>query len=114
MRRGGKAIPVHVGDPIEERDTIETGPDGSIGITFQDGTTFAAGPSTNLIIENFRFDTRTVKGSLLAKMKRGSLAVEAGEITKTSPDAMKITTPGAILGVRGTRFLVSVHSDKKK
>ena len=109
--RGGASIPARVGDAVEEKDSIETGADGSVGITFQDGTTFAAGPRSSVSLPSYSFDSRNVKGNLLARMKRGTLVVQSGEITKGSPDAMKIETPGAILGVRGTRFLVSVPGD---
>jgi len=34
--------------------------------------------------------------------------VISGRIAKQSPDAMTVRTPSAILGVRGTEFLVKV------
>jgi hypothetical protein len=112
--RAGEAVPARVGDAVLEKDSIETGPDGSIGITFQDGTTFAAGPRSLVSLESYHFDSQNVKGNLLARMKRGTLAVQSGDITKGSPEAMKIATPGAILGVRGTRLLVSVGDAGKQ
>jgi hypothetical protein len=39
-------------------------------------------------------------------LKRGTLAVVSGKLAKQSPDAMKVRTPAAVLGVRGTEFLV--------
>lgn len=106
--RAGASIPARVGEAVEEKDSIATGAGGALGITFTDGTTFAAGPNSSVSLDTYRFDSRSVKGSLLARMRRGTLAVQSGEITKSAPDAMRIQTPGAILGVRGTRFLVSV------
>jgi hypothetical protein len=41
-------------------------------------------------------------------MQHGTLAVISGRIASHSPDAMKVRTPTAILGVRGTKFLVQV------
>ena len=43
-----------------------------------------------------------------ASLKKGSLSVISGRIAKQSPDAMTLRTPSAILGVRGTEFVVSV------
>jgi len=48
---------------------------------------------------------------MLADMRRGTLAVVSGDIARSSPGAMKIKTPTAILGVRGTTFAVQVYSE---
>jgi hypothetical protein len=37
------------------------------------------------------------------------LSVVSGDIARSSPGAMKIQTPTAILGVRGTTFAVQVQ-----
>jgi hypothetical protein len=36
----GAVVEVKVGDPVHQHDTIETGADGAVGITFKDGTAF--------------------------------------------------------------------------
>jgi hypothetical protein len=41
-------------------------------------------------------------------LRSGTLAVVSGRIAKQSPSAMKLQTPSAVLGVRGTEFVVSV------
>jgi hypothetical protein len=45
---------------------------------------------------------------MLAKLQKGTLSVVSGDIARSSPGKMKIETPTAILGVRGTTFVVSV------
>ena len=42
-------------------------------------------------------------------LNRGTLAVISGRIAKQSPEAMTVRTPTAILGVRGTEFVVKVE-----
>ena len=110
--RNDTRLAAKVGDSLFEHDSIETAGDGRIGITFADQTLFSAGPDTLFSLDRIRFDSSTVKGSLLAKMKRGTLAVKAGEVTKSGPEAMRIETPSAVLGVRGTRFVVRVADDR--
>ncbi len=44
IQRGSARQAVKVGDPVFEKDTIDTGADGSIGITFIDNTVMSAGP----------------------------------------------------------------------
>jgi len=111
IQRSGQRLPANIGDPLFEKDVIETGPDGGIGITFIDNTVFSTGPNSQLALDEFQFDSNNFRGSLLADMRQGSLAVVAGDITRSSPGAMKIKTPTAVIGVRGTTFAVQVYGD---
>ena len=108
IERDGKRLPAPVGAVILARDTVKTGPDGSVGITFQDNSLLSAGPNSELVIERFVFDSTTHKGEFDTSLKKGTLAVVSGKIVKQSPDAMRVKTPAAIMGVRGTEFVVKV------
>jgi hypothetical protein len=110
--RSGERLPAHVGDMVFAADTIETGPDGAIGITFIDNTVFSSGPNTRVALDEFQFDSTNFRGSMLADMRQGTLAVVSGDIARSSPGAMKIKTPTAVLGVRGTTFAVQVYGDR--
>ncbi len=109
--RLGERLPAGIGDSLFEKDVVETGPDGAIGITFVDNTVFSTGPNSQLALDEFRFDSNNFRGSMLADMRQGTLAVVSGDITRGSPGAMKIKTPTAVLGVRGTTFAVQVYGD---
>ena len=54
--RSDRRLPVKVGDPLFEKDIIETGPDGGIGITFVDNTVFSTGPNSQLALDEFQFE----------------------------------------------------------
>jgi hypothetical protein len=108
--RGEARLPAKIGDPVYESDVIETGaPGSSIGITFIDNTVFSTGPETQIALSQFRFDSNNFKGEMLADVKKGSLSIVSGDITRSTPGAMKIKTPTAILGVSGTTFAVKVY-----
>ena len=108
--RGDARLPAKAGDPVYESDMIETGAPGStIGLTFIDNTVFSTGPETQVALSQFRFDSSNFKGEMLADVKKGSLSVVSGDITRATPGAMKIKTPTAILGVSGTTFAVKVY-----
>jgi hypothetical protein len=94
------------GDTLFEKDTIATAAGGSVGITFNDNSVMSAGPNTEIALEEFRFDSSDFTGSMLTDMRKGTLSVVSGDIARTSPDAMKVKTSSAILGVRGTRFVI--------
>ena len=102
--RGDERVRVLSGLPVLAKDVIETGSNGTIGVTFSDNTVFSAGPNSRIVMEQFSFDSKSFKGSLLARMDRGTLSVVSGDIARHSKDAMKIKTPSVVLGVRGTTF----------
>jgi hypothetical protein len=108
VERGGKTLPVAAGMQLRQADTIVTGADGAVGITFLDNSLFSAGPNSVLVINKYRFDTTTHAGELDASLNKGSLAVVSGKMVKQSPESMRIRTPSSIMGVRGTEFVVKV------
>jgi hypothetical protein len=108
IERNGKTLPAAVGASVDVEDTVKTGADGSVGITFHDNSLLSAGPNSELVIERFVFDSTTHQGEFDTRLKRGTLAVVSGKIVKQSPEAMRIKTPAAIMGVRGTEFIVKV------
>ena len=64
---------------------------------------------SQVALEQFHFDSSNFKGDMLADMRKGTLTVVSGDITHATPGAMKIKTPTAVLGVRGTTFAVKVY-----
>jgi hypothetical protein len=110
IQREAERLPATVGTRVRVSDTVTTGSDGSVGITFTDNTLLSAGPNSVLILERYAFDSTTHDGKFDARLNRGSLAVVSGKIAKQSPDAMVVKTPSSLLGVRGTEFLVKIES----
>lgn len=106
--RNGQSLPGRVGLVLEADDVLRTGADGSVGITMRDNSLLSAGPNSILSLERFEFDPTTSEGRFEARLRRGTLAVVSGRIAKKSPQAMTVRTPSAVLGVRGTEFVVSV------
>ena len=109
IQRGEERLPAEVGTRVQVSDTVVTGKDGSVGITFSDNTLLSAGPDSVLVLERYAFNSTTHEGKFDARLNRGSLAVVSGKIAKQSPDAMVVKTPSSMLGVRGTEFLVKVE-----
>jgi hypothetical protein len=107
--RNGTRNAAKIGDPVYEKDTIETGADGSIGITFIDNTVMSSGPNSQIVLEDYKFNSSNFTGSMLTDMNRGTISMVSGDIARSTPGAMKVKTPTAILGVRGTRFVIEVN-----
>lgn len=108
LEREGKQLPVQVGMPVRQADTVRTGADGTVGVTFTDNSLLSVGPNSVLAIERYAFDTTTHAGQFDASLKKGTLAVVSGKMVKQSPGAMRVRTPSSIMGVRGTDFVVKV------
>ena len=108
VEREGKKLPALPGMQLRQSDTVVSGADGAVGITFLDNSLFSAGPGSVLVINRYRFDTTTHAGEFDASLNKGSLAVVSGKMVKQSPESMRIRTPSSIMGVRGTEFVVKV------
>jgi hypothetical protein len=91
---------------VREGDLLVTGADGGLGLTLADDSRLSIGPDTTLSIERFAFNATTHEGAHEVSLRRGTLAAVSGKLARHSPDAMKVRTPSAILGVRGTYFVV--------
>lgn len=113
VERGGARLPAQVGMAVRQSDVLITGADGSAGVTFSDNSMLSTGPNSVLVVDHYTFDSTTHAGKFDASLKRGTLAVVSGKIVKQSPGAMRVRTPAAIMGVRGTDFMVQVDEPAK-
>ena len=93
--------------PIEQYDTVKTG-NGKVGILFVDDTRVDVTQHSKLIIDEFVYDPNTKKGKLNLSAKLGTIRYASGQIAKTSRQDIKITTPTATIGVRGTDFSMTI------
>jgi hypothetical protein len=109
IERDGRTLPAAVGTRLQSADVVKTGADSSVGITMDDDTLLSAGAGSVLSLDRYAFEPTTGQGRFDASLNRGTLAVISGRIAKASPDAMTVRTPTAILGVRGTEFVVSAE-----
>lgn len=106
VERAGQRLGVPVGTQIFASDRIQTGADGSVGITLRDNTLLSAGPNSTVDLNKFAFNSTTHAGTIDASVKRGTLSVVSGKIAKATPDAVNFSAPGMTLGVRGTSFII--------
>jgi hypothetical protein len=106
--RDGKRVELKPGDELYEKDVIDTGSDGTIGLTFTDNSVLSLGPNSEVALSEYRFDSGNFNGTMTTDIRKGTMTMVSGDIARSSPDAMKVRTPTAILGVRGTSFAVDV------
>src|SRR5258706_3029485 len=114
LERDGARRPAAAGDRVLQADVVTTGKDGAVGITFLDNSMMSLGPDSALALDRFRFDSTTHDGVFESSLRRGTLAVKSGYIVQQGPpgEAMRVRTPAAILGVRGTEFVVRAEASR--
>jgi hypothetical protein len=110
VERAGKSMTTAAGMKLLASDTVKTGPDGSVGITLTDNTLLSAGPGSTLTLSQYAFNSTTHEGQFDTTVRRGTLSMVSGKLAKQSPKAVRVITPSAIIGVRGTEFFVKVES----
>jgi hypothetical protein len=106
--RGTTVLPATVGQRVFEADKVRTGSDGRLGITLKDDTRFSLGPNSEVHLSRFAYAPSEGRIGLALNVVRGIAAYVSGRIAKLSPDAVKLETPGAIVGVRGTTLAFGV------
>jgi hypothetical protein len=95
--------PLEVDTPIYLGDVMETGPNASVGLIFIDNTTFSLGEEARMVIDDLIYDPDTGVGSMGISVLQGVFVFVTGEIAASGPNAMVVTTPVSVIGIRGTK-----------
>lgn len=106
-RQAGEKLTSEKGSTIVSYDTVRTG-QGKTAIEFVDETRVDVTQNSKLVIDEFVYDPNTSKGKLALKASFGTIRYASGQIAKNSRQDIKITTPTATIGVRGTDFTMTV------
>ncbi|MBR0829091.1 FecR domain-containing protein [Bradyrhizobium manausense] len=101
--RNGVSIILNNGDNVEKGDVVSTGSDATLGITFIDGTVFGLSANARMVLNEMVYDPNGSNNSSLLSLVAGTITFVAGETAKHGD--MKIDTPVATMGIRGTAVL---------
>ncbi|MBR1166201.1 FecR domain-containing protein [Bradyrhizobium liaoningense] len=104
--RDKNSFPLRVRDDIYLNDVVQTSSNSALGITFNDATTFNLSASAKITIDNYVYEDGGKQNSAIFDVGKGTVAFVAAAVAKTGD--MKITTPTATLGIRGTTGVVDV------
>lgn len=107
IERNNDSIPVDNGVGVEMLDTAVTA-NSSMRIDFIDDTRVDITEHSRLVIDDFVYDPNTGTGSLGLKASLGTVRYASGQIAKNSRQRVRIRTPSATIGVRGTDFVMTV------
>jgi hypothetical protein len=105
----GQVAQTKVGDVVYLGDVVQTGADGKVGINFTDGTSFNLSSNARMALSEFVYDPNGKSNSTLFNLTQGTFTFVAGNIAKTGD--MKIDTPVATMGIRGTTPRIEISDD---
>jgi FecR protein len=109
VTRNHVATPLKLKDDIFLNDVVQTAAASKLGVTFNDATTFSLSASSSITIDNYVYEDGGKDNAGIFDIGRGTVAFVAAAIAKTGD--MKITTPTATMGIRGTTGVVEVPED---
>ena len=107
VMRNGVAVTLHVGDAVFKSDVVQTGSQSMAGIGFPDGTALNLVANTRMALSEYSYDPNGTSNSALFSLVEGTFQFIAGKVAHTGD--MKIATPIATMGIRGTTGFVEQH-----
>jgi FecR protein len=99
-------VALKIADAIYVKDTLQTEVNSSLGISFDDETTFSLSANTRIVIDAFVYQQGGSGNNALFNAASGTAAFVASLVAKSGD--MKVATPAATLGIRGTTGIVEV------
>lgn len=109
ITRHDKTFPAVSGGTLEVSDRIVTAPAAQAAIVFRDGTLLTLGSGADIRVRDYVFEPKSDKFAFSLYLAKGSAIYESGKIGKLAPQSVKVETPKATVGVRGTRFLIEAN-----
>ena len=107
IERDNESIEGGDGVEVQMQDTAVTA-NGRMRIDFKDETRVDLTEHARLLIDEFVYDPANDVGSLSIKATLGGVRYASGQIAKRYQQNVKIKTPSATIGVRGTDFVMVV------
>ena len=84
-------------------ETVATGETARLEVTFTDNTRLTLGEKAKLTLDNYVYDSATGRGTIKFGLL-GAFRFVSGQVSKLASAEVSVTTPVAIVGIRGTEF----------
>lgn len=107
--RAGTTSSAAAGDKLFISDQLKSAAGASAGVVFKDGTLLTVGPATNIKLRDYLYEPKEAKYAFSLYLDKGSAIYSSGQIGKLAPEAVRVDSPTASVGVRGTRFIITAE-----
>ncbi len=110
LRRGSEVSAAVQGSAVESGDIILTGAAGRAQIRFSDGGLVALYPDSQFTVTRYADTGNPAEENFAVNLLRGGMRAVTGLIGKRNPQNYKVTTPTAVVGIRGSAFLIAFNA----
>jgi hypothetical protein len=101
--RGGATRALGVNSSVFLNDLVSTGEAARLEVTFTDNTRLTLGEKAKLTLDNYVFEPAAGNGTIKFGLV-GAFRFVSGRLTKLASSDVRVTTPVAVVGIRGTEF----------
>ena len=102
-------VKISQGSALKVHDHIITNDKSFVVLQFVDGARVTVRPDSHFVIEEYSYLEGDDRGRF--DLVSGGLRIVTGAIAKTDPDNYTLSTPVALMGVRGTEFSIQLMED---
>ena len=106
--RNGVTVVLNNNDVVYQNDVVQTGSGSTLGLVLIDGTTFNMTANARLMLNDLVYDAASTSNTSLFTLVQGAASFVAGQVAKSGD--MKVATPVATLGIRGTAVNLDISS----
>ncbi|MBN2437290.1 MAG: FecR domain-containing protein, partial [Deltaproteobacteria bacterium] len=111
----GKAYFAMAGDPLYEKDSLNTLAESKCRIRFTSDDVVSMGPDTTFSVDAYLDDRKEGKKTSFFSLLKGKAMFYAMRLFRYNKTDFNVKTPTAVMGIRGTKFGVHVYRiDGKK
>jgi len=101
------AAPGHEEDPIFVKTIVETGPGSHAKILTIDGNEIDIPENSKIRIDSYQYDEKLDRRNVYLTVENGAVRSDVHQKYEGETNHYTVRTPAAIVGVRGTDFLVT-------
>lgn len=107
----GEQVALEVGTGIKEHYSLHTDVNGKLALRFNDGSDLRLSPSSSVEVTDFVFNGNDTP-SFAINLLSGAVRVVSGAVVEQNPEGFKLTTPLAVVAIRGTTVEAVTTTDK--
>jgi hypothetical protein len=101
--RSGATRALSLNGSVFRNEVVSTAETARLEVTFTDNTRLTLGEKANLTLDNYVFDSAAGSGTIKFGLV-GAFRFVSGQVSKLASADVSMTTPVAIVGIRGTEF----------
>lgn len=113
LRRGDSLSRLAKGAELDGGDVVLTGTEGRAQIRFTDGGLVALYPDSQFTVTRYADGAGTGEDHFVVNLLRGGMRALTGLIGKRNPASYKVITPTAVVGIRGSAFMLAIDANGK-